>query len=230
MSEKRRSAAFSSERALQERLQVSDFIDREDWSAIYFRREVPIGGVIPDLVCLRFRAIPQIKPNVGRWSYRHAHLLWLLRRWKKLRLPSLVRLTYDRENNVRALIGDLLSQGMLVQSPSGAFALSQELSLLEAEVIAIEAKLYHWSQALKQACSYQHFADRVFVAMDYERIKGKNVPKAEFSYHGVGLLGVSYDGTTLLNRSRKRRQNSPEREYLVLSVLYNKHYKLWAWQ
>jgi hypothetical protein len=41
--------AFSSERDLQVRLEALDFLKDDDSDATYFRREVPVGEVIPDL-------------------------------------------------------------------------------------------------------------------------------------------------------------------------------------
>ena len=220
--------AFSSERDLQVRLEALDFLKNDDSEAIYFRREVPVGEVIPDLVCIRFSHLPEITISSSKWSFRHAYLLWLLRRRSSLTLSSLSRLTYDRKEKVEVLVHDLMKSGTVVQLASGSFALSEQLASLRAEVIAIEAKLDRWTEALQQACNYQRFADRVFVAMDYERIKAKKVPVPEFVRRGVGLFGVSEDYVKFFNRGRRFRSSGPEWEYLVSSTLTTKRHKLWV--
>jgi hypothetical protein len=220
--------AFASERDLQARLETLDFLQDDAADAVYFRREVPVGKVIPDLVCIRFNRLPELNIRNSRWSFRHAYLLWLLRRRNRLTLLSLARLTYDRQDKVELLVKDLLHSGTIVQLPTGSFALSRQFASLQAEVIAVEAKLDRWNEALQQARKYQRFADRVFVAMDYERIKTKRVPIPEFIQSGVGLLGVSKTCTRFLNRGRRYRSASPEWEYLVSSTLTNNRQALWV--
>lgn len=220
--------AFSSERDLQVRLEALDFLKDEDSDATYFRREVPVGEVIPDLVCIRFSHFPKITISSSKWSFRHAYLLWLLRRRSRLTLSSLTRLTYDRKEKVELLVEDLMKSGTVVQLPTGSFALSEQLASMRAEVIAVEAKLDRWTEALRQACNYQRFADRVFVAMDYERIMTKNVPVTEFVRNGVGLFGVSKNDIQFFNRGRRFRSTGPEWEYLVSSTLATRPQKLWV--
>lgn len=228
MSELQTGHTFSSERDLQTRLEALDFLRDGDSDAIYFRREVPVGEVIPDLVCIRFSHLPRITISSSKWSFRHAYLLWLLRRRNRLTLSSLSRLTYDRKEKVELLVEDLVKSGLAVQLHTGSFALSKQLASLQAEVIAIEAKLDRWAEALRQACSYQRFADRVYVAMDYERIRTKDVPVTEFVRSGVGLFGVSKDYVKFFNRGRRFRSAGPEWDYLVSSTFTSGRQKLWV--
>lgn len=219
--------AFASERDLQKRLEALDFLEEKESDTIYFRREVPVGNVIPNLVCIRFDQLPELSSRSSGWSFRHAYLLWLLRRRARLTLPSLVRLTYDRTEEVEHMVKDLINSGAIVQLPTGSFTLSEQFASLKAEVIAVEAKLFRWNEALRQARTYQRFADRVYVALDYERIKAKDTLIPKFVHSGVSLLGVSRDRMRLLNRGRKHQGTGPEWEYLVSSALSPKPQKLW---
>lgn len=219
--------AFGSELDLQKRLETLDFLEGDDSEAVYFRREVRVGNIIPDLICVRFPQLPESNLRRTNWSFRHASLLSLLRRYRKLRVASLAKLTYERELRVRGLLEDLVRSGAVVEWSTGSYSLSKQLSSVQAEVIAVEAKLERWNEALQQAVTYQRFADRVFVAMDHERIKVKHVPIAEFMSSGVGLLSVSPTHTSQVNKGRKTRRISPEWEYLVSSPFTSRSQKLW---
>ncbi len=221
-------SVFATERDLQKRLEALDFLNDDASEAVYFRREVPIGGVIPDLVCVRFGRLPRLRICNSRYSFRHAYLLWLLRRRSRLSLMSLARLMYDRKEKVRLLLEDLLSLEAVVQLPTGSFTLSEQLANMRAEVIAVEAKLDRWNEAFQQALDYQRFANRVFVAMDYERFRTKELPVPIFARSGVGLITVSKDRMKLLNRGRKHHSSGPEWEYLVSSTLMTRPQKGWV--
>lgn len=221
--------AFASERDLQKRLEALDFIEDDASEAVYFRREIPMGGMVPDLVCIRFQRYPDLRIRRSKHSFRHAYLLWLLRQRGRLKLDSLARLTYDRMEIVRCLVEDLLSLEAVVQLPTGSFTLSKQFTNIQAEVIAVEAKLYKWNEAFQQALNYRRFADRVFVVMDYERVKRRRLPVEIFAGSGIGLVGMSKDKVISLNRGRKSRNSlGPEWEYLVSSTLVTKPQKPWV--
>jgi hypothetical protein len=73
------------------------------------------------------------------------------------------------------------------------------------EVVAIEAKLYHWQRAIGQAVLNRYFADRSYVAMWAERIT--QAIQSEASAYGVGLLAVRETGVEVIKEAPTARTN-----------------------
>ena len=61
-------------------------------------------------------------------------------------------------------------------------------ALMNTEIIAIEAKLTRWREALEQAASYKSFCDQSYVALDAGQIRVTETLISEFRSAGVGLL------------------------------------------
>jgi hypothetical protein len=214
------SAAFESEVALQQTLARLDFVQGDNYAHTFSRREVPVGGCIPDLVLVRF-AEP---PDAGLWptrrSFRHAFVVWLLRRHgSRLHPETIAARAFESLARIRPVLDDLLETGALREAESGALALSPLLVRVQAEVVAVEAKLRRWREALDQATAYARFADRVLVAMDATAAPRTVEALAEFRRRGAGLLAVgTRDFEWLVSPRRSTRKPGPEWDDLVSSA------------
>ena len=60
-------------------------------------------------------------------------------------------------------------------------------------LIAIEAKLTKWLDALEQARAYRQFADQVYVALPADRVQPALKARVMFERNSVGLLSVNGD-------------------------------------
>ncbi len=86
-------------------------------------------------------------------------------------------------------------------------------------VVAVEAKLSRWRDALAQAATYQRYADRVFVALP-ERFAGNAFRHAdEFRAAGVGLLRVNHRQVRTLIAGVKQRNHDWRREFVASRLL-----------
>lgn len=115
-----------------------------------------------------------------------------------------------------------------METTSGSLALSPEMRSLRAHILAIEAKLARWSEALAQAISYRQFADRVIVAMDaglFDRTDTGVVSR--FRRAGVGLCVVDRDGPTPVHEGRRAERTSAQREYVCSSAFLHRTQTLW---
>jgi hypothetical protein len=86
-------------------------------------------------------------------------------------------------------------------------------------IVAIEAKLTRWRDALTQAATYRKYADRVFVALP-ERSAGNAFRHAEdFRTLGVGLLQVTNREVRTLIAGTIQRQHDWRREFVASRLL-----------
>lgn len=183
------------------------------------RREVPVGGCIPDLVSVSFREIPDADIWPNKWTLRHIHILHAASRRPRLHLRSLAARCYESVERLRPLVRDLVRTGALIEFDSGAVAVAREIASIEAEVVAVEAKLDRWRDALRQAVAYKRFADRAIVAMDWAGAPRNPDALSEFVAAGVGLCAVSTDSTHwLVPAPPAQAAPSPERHYLIASA------------
>lgn len=182
------------------------------------RREVPVGGCIPDLVVVGFAEEPRSELWPRRRNFRHAFVVSLLRRHGRLRAETIAAKGFASLERMRPILDDLLASGAVTGSESGAISLSPLLAHAGVEVVAVEAKLRRWRQALEQATEYARFADRVVVAMDAGGVPRAPETLAEFRGRGVGLLAVGTETEWLVRPRRSSRRANPEWDYLVSSA------------
>jgi len=193
------------------------------------RREVPVGPCIPDLVYVRFLEMPLPSLWPTRWTYRHTYILWLLRRWKRLRLKTIAAHVYEPLEKVSTVLDELTESGAVAVLDTGAFTLSPQMSKLRAEVISVEVKLYRWKEALDQARKYKQFSDRTFVAMDKSRIPSSLEAIKAFRKLHVGLCAVSEETIDwIVPPHAAHPKFGPDKEYLVSAAASSSSQMLWS--
>lgn len=135
---------------------------------------------------------------------------------------------FERRERVDRLLDELIGAGALEETANGSVRLSPELRSLRTQVVAVEAKLSRWNEALEQAVSYGAFADRSFVAMDAGRIDGSRHDVTEaFRRAGIGLVLVDGDGARCIHPGRKNARVTPGKDYLRFSSLSTRNHTLW---
>lgn len=210
---------FRREADLRDALADSAFAVASAGEVCFVRTEVLVGGCVPDLVVVCVNAAPTKDLWPARWTLRHAFMVHHLRQRRHLSLETLAGRFYESPERVRPGLMELVRSGTVVEGADGRFSLRHELATLSAEVIAIEAKLIRWKEALAQAEAYSDFADRCIVAMDPGGVPRRKESKELFAHSGVGL--ISFDGLEkkTIVRSKLRRTSSPEREYILARAL-----------
>lgn len=214
--------SFSSERDLQDVLFGLErpLADPTPYSRLLLRREQPVGASIPDLVYVGFLSEPPDNLWPARWTFQHACLVWQLRKRPRLQPRTIARRVYQRAHRVEDLLQDLERSGAVRRLPTGAVQLSQGLASVRAEVVAVEAKLTRWRDALGQASNYAQFADQAIVAMPSGGIPEDPTALKAFRSAGVGLCGIEPDGR--IDWVCRPRAQTPtrggEREFLIASA------------
>jgi len=214
--------SFESERDLQDVLFRLDrpLPDPEPYARLLLRREQPVGASIPDLVYVGFLSEPPEDLWPARWTFQHACLVWQLRRRPRLQPSTIARRTFQRSQQIDSLLHDLERSGAIRRLPTGAVQLSQALAAVRAEVIAVEAKLSRWRDALSQALGYGTFADKTIVAMPSNGIPYDPTARSAFSKAGVGLCGIARDGRVewVIHPRPQSPTLGGEREFLIASA------------
>jgi hypothetical protein len=150
-------------------------------------REPPIGGVIPDLLIGLW---PSTRPITLRpqCTMGEAHIVALLESTESLRRSDLARHLYVSVQTVNRLTGRLIKLGVLVERPKHWLTLAPGFSTRDVELIAIEAKMHRWHDALDQAKAYRAFANRSYVVVDGNQVRSTRPLVNAFLDAGVGLL------------------------------------------
>jgi hypothetical protein len=211
-----RSLNFENEKSLQLKVATSDLWRHRQFSDVFIRREVPVGACIPDIICVRFFDFPDPNFWPKRWTYRHTFVLWLLRRWHRLKLLSIAQRTYEDPDKIMLILDELTRCGAIVKTSTGSFMLSTKMRNLRADIISVEVKLYRWKEALEQAKIYKNFSDSSFVAMDSNGIPKNPEIISIFQKNRVGLCAVSNEAINwIVPPYPSQIKNGPDREYLI---------------
>jgi hypothetical protein len=221
----RRPTSFPNEDMLQRYL-FREASAAEDKPYSWARREMPIGGRIPDVVIVSFEKAPPAKLWPRRFSFRHAAIMAVLRQRPNVSIETVARRCYEREECISSAVADLLRAGAVEEYRPGIHRLSPAVSGLQVQVTAIEAKLTRWSEALAQAQTYTQFADHVFVALDASCSISTKVRTA-FRLAGIGLWSSSESSLQSVVSPRAQRTWTAEREYVIASVVAPRSSSLW---
>lgn len=178
--------------------------------------EFPIGQSIADMVILR-PVNEQVWPEAPL-TVAESVVLSTLRQLGAARADTIGRQVFMPAEEVRALLDGRLAEWQLVRSRARGMIEARAAWVREAEVVAIEAKLTRWRDALKQATFYRRYADRAFVLLPRASAETAFHHADMFLSAGVGLLAYDVQGVSSLIRGRKAKLHSWHREYALSRV------------
>lgn len=154
--------------------------------AIRIIREPDLGRVIPDLLIGVWRGTEP--PTRRRTSLHDAYLLARLESGQWHTPSDLERALYLPSGAVLPALQRLARQGLVTTSRTRRWRLLPAAHSRHGEIVAVEAKLERWRDALAQAVAYRSFADRCYVVLDGARQRSVAALRTPFREHGVGLL------------------------------------------
>lgn len=152
------------------------------------RREVGVGRSIADVVAA---VVPRRSVRmIPKLSVRESVIVRALRAIGATRIDVLERRCGMPARSLRqGQLRRLVNEGVISCGAGGRVALGSWLR--SGTIVAIEAKLLRWQDAIEQAVEYRRFADRVYVALPTDCIRAALRSRARFESAGVGLLGVN---------------------------------------
>ncbi len=180
------------------------------------RREVGVGRSIADVVAavMPSRTL-RVPPAL---TVRESVIVSTLRTHGGTRIDLLEQLCGMPSGSLRdGELDRLVALGVIVRGDGGRVALGGRW-FRSAALVAIEAKLLRWLDALEQAIEYRRFADRVYVALPADCVRAALKSRARFEAAGVGLLGVNGSIKCEI-RAPKTCVHDWRREYVYSRVL-----------
>ena len=173
--------------------------------------QVTVGATIPDLVIVRQPQEPTIEKRV-RLSDFEAWVVAELWGRGALREPTLTRRLYTRSQRTQVALQKLERLGIVRRTPAGGYVLTDVMKR-NVEVLAVEAKLTRWREAIEQARDYLRFSMASYVALPESVVRSNSDIVEACKEAQVGLLAVSTDGVRVVWRPRRR--NAPVKRDFV---------------
>jgi len=184
------------------------------WS---LRREVGVGRAIADIVVLLQETAP--KAAIEGLTLMESMVLTALRQSGPSRIDLLETKCGLSPRSLRdGELSRLMDAQMIEFSRGGRVALT-DLCTMPSEIVAVEAKLTRWKEALSQAAQYRRYADRAYVALPMTRARCALDGQEEFERQGVGLLGVFRGSLITLIEARSASQHDWRRDFVYSRLL-----------
>jgi hypothetical protein len=168
---------------------------------------VQVGMRIPDL--LLFSGAPTEGWVPAKLSYFDCTIVSAAMDAGPLTVADLAERTYSAPHEISVRVNKLVRFGLLA-SRSGERFDARRSALPKIKIIAIEAKLSRWKEALAQAVHYLSFANESYVAMPATTIR-RNIPALDAcAREGVGVLAVDSLSTDVVLAAQPARPQSAE--------------------
>ena len=145
-----------------------------------------VGAVIPDLLIGLVRRRAAIIAR-NHFTAVEASVLAFLEREGESEEDGICNNLFLPLSTWRKVIARLQRVHAVGRTPAGAWRLSESANTSGIEIIAVEAKLRLWKQALAQAEYYRTFADRAVVVLDGNRLRVTDRIREAFISASVGL-------------------------------------------
>ncbi len=182
-----------------------------------FRREVVVGRSIADVVGLKLPGKEWLKPP-DVLTIAESVVISLLRRHGPTRIDILERLCGVRPCGLRnGVLRRLQKWGIIERQVGGRISLSISWPG-PVEIIAIEAKLTKWKEALEQATSYLRFADESYVVLPQTRARKAIEARKYFECAGVGLWVITESGIMEEVNATRSGNNDWQREFVYSRI------------
>lgn len=186
-----------------------------DGHMINILREVRVGTLIPDLIAFHSWAPTQMGAHLPALTLFESAVVSVLVH-RPLRASTIANHIFTRANRVQEVLDRFERRNLVKRRSRGVYSLCRASIPNHVEVIAVEAKLTRWREAVMQAKRYTHFANQVYVALPQATIENVFLPLLEeCSEYGLGLLSVAADRSEFLVFPQRTSPLSPEWLWLV---------------
>ncbi len=154
--------------------------------------EVTIRSRIADLVVIHAPRQPQSKR--ARVTYFEAAILAMLLQHGASDLDAVADRLYSTALSVETRAKKLAQLGLLAFGSEGNMHPTGRHLPYDVGVIAIEAKLTRWRDAIAQAADYRGFANQSYIALPASVFERSNAILSECQDAGIGAMSVGPNG------------------------------------
>jgi hypothetical protein len=187
--------------------------------SVSLHREVGVGRSIADIVAIvapkKGPDTPEVLPAL---SVSESVALCRLRRHGPTSLGLLQTVCGISSRELKGALWTVLLTNELLRCGRGDRIALSRLWPQSLRVVAIEAKLTRWRDALAQAVEYRRFADDVYVALTESSAQAAVRHRDEFRKAGVGLMSVNGRVRTLV-RPAPSVDHDWRREFVLSRLL-----------
>jgi hypothetical protein len=185
-------------------------------SECVYAHELTVGPSIADLVILRARDA-RFWPS-SPLSMAECAVLSFLRHHGAASVDTIAHNVFMRAENVHRLLLGRLSRWSLVRTSRLGQFRAPAGWVAKSELVAVEAKLIRWREALDQAVVYRRYADRAYVLLPKRSAAIAARHKDLFLENGVGLLSYDAGGVYRVFSGRKTTEHTWHREFAISRV------------
>ena len=176
-------------------------------------REPNVGMIIPDLlVGVAGRRAQRERPQS---THIEAHVLAFLEASTGATALHLTESLYLQSDTLQRALRRL-SQSRIIRKATGEnWELVPAFRCRCFQIIAIEAKLTRWRNALEQARRYLAFANRAYVVLDGNRVRDTAEIRSAFRGTGIGLMFQTGIELRVAIGATHGKPSSPERVHAI---------------
>jgi hypothetical protein len=174
----------------------------------------PVGGVIPDFIYVRSDRLSSSSNAEGLTSIEAA-IVATLASGVGLRAEAIADRLYSRIERIAPHLRALERFGVLRRSGDGVLVLRRGALPKRAHVVAVEAKLRRWREAVGQAAAYLSFANQSYVALPDSIVHENEALRAAAAALRIGVLSVGAESVTVARTAPHHRPRSAEWVWLL---------------
>lgn len=160
-------------------------------------------------------------PGFRRLSSSHTTLLAIIWREKRISLDRLARSTWSDASELQRNYLDGMAKAHLIEvNRRGTVSPTSWADWNPGTLVAVEAKLSDWRNAVSQAVDHTEWADYSFVAMPAAGPLSRREVRQAIRENGIGGLAVDPDaGVTVAVHARRSSRATSGRARVALGLL-----------
>lgn len=162
--------------------------------------ELPVNSRVVDVAAAKVNSrnlanVCYVGDALSRLTMSQLQVLGLIARVESLSIQSLAKLTFMDPSIIHhQYLDPFLELGLVRRKSLYKYSATGWQSALPSRIVAIEAKLVRWQEALTQAQTNLAFANLSFVAFSSDRAPISEGKVDHFKSAGVGILGIEPTG------------------------------------
>lgn len=186
--------------------------------SLRLKTELNVGSSTADIVILLSKK--NLSPKIPQaLSIEESVILASLRASGTTRIDLLEKRCGCQNKELRNGVLSRIIEWDLIEIGQGGQVALTKLWPNSFKIIALEAKLSRWRQAINQANKYQKYADQTFVVLPENPAQIALKNKEEFLKSGIGLLTVNSKGVKPMIKAYLNKTHDWRREFVYSRII-----------
>ena len=173
------------------------------WSEVLLLREPDLPTGVPDLLAIEPRALRSTIPARRNLRLQHLQMLQLLAESGPKTIAEVEHLLNYPPKKSLLILGELEAAGLIIRERERFISRRVSKVFFVKRIVAIEAKMRAWRDALEQAVANMWFASHSYILIP--ALRCLETVRKEAKKFGVGVLVFDGEKTRIALRSRKQQ-------------------------